>query len=163
LLAWAAGGLVLLIACANLAHLFMARMLERREELRIREALGAGARSLVAQVLTESLVVAGLGSAVGVALSFWARQLLHQLAPAQIPRLDQSPSAAPAWLFAVALALFCGLLFGLPACWQVLRSSDNLAVRGRSVVAGRSRLGALLMAGEVAMALLVLTGAVLLT
>jgi predicted permease len=163
LLAWSAGGLVLLIACANLAHLFMARMLERREELRIREALGAGARRLIAQVLTESLVVAGAGAAVGIALSFWARQLLHQLAPAQIPRLDEATPAAPAWLFAAGLALICGLLFGLPACWQVMRSSDNLAARGRSVVAGRSRLRALLMAGEVAMALLVLTGAALLT
>ena len=159
LMAWGAAGLVLLIACANLAHLFMARMLERREELRIREALGAGTRRLIAQVLTESLVVSVAGAGVGLALSVWAGKVLPEIAPKQLV----NEGTGPTWLFAAVLAFITAILFGLPACWQVMRSGDNLAVRGRSVVAGRSRLGALLMAGEVAMALLVLAGTALLT
>src|SRR5579863_1144066 len=68
LLAWAAVGLVLLMACANLAHLFLARMLERRDEMAIREALGAGSLHLIRQILSESLVLAAMGGAVGVVL-----------------------------------------------------------------------------------------------
>jgi putative ABC transport system permease protein len=153
LLAWAAVGLVLLMACANLAHLFLARMVERREEMAIREALGAGAGHLIRQVLSESLALAGAGGAVGVVLAVCARRLV----PSE-PAVWQ----APVWLFAVAISAVAGLLFGLPACWQVLRERRRLTASTRSIVRGRSRLGFVLLAAEVAMAFLVLAGATLL-
>jgi predicted permease len=153
LLAWAAVGLVLLMACANLAHLFLARMLERREEMAIREALGAGSGRLIRQVLGESLLLASAGGVVGVALALSMRQLL-----------PSGPEAwqAPVWLYAIAISLVAGVLFGLPACWHVLRERNRLTVSTRSVVRGRSRIGFVLLAGEVAMAFLVLAGAALL-
>ena len=153
LLAWAAVGLVLLMACANLAHLFLARMIERGDELRIREALGAGASHLIRQVLSESLVLAAVGGALGVALAIGASQLV-----------PNEPKAwqAPVWLFAIAISVAAGVLFGLPACWHVLRDRRRLTVSSRSVVRGRARIGSVLLAGEVAMAFLVLAGAALL-
>jgi predicted permease len=153
LLAWAAVALVLLMACANLAHLFLARMLERREEMAIREALGAQSRHLIRQVLTESLVLAAAGGAVGFVLAASASHLL----PSQ-------PAAwqAPVWLFAIAISIVAGVLFGLPACWQVLRDRRRLTASTRSIVRGRSRIGFVLLAGEVAMAFLVLAGTALL-
>src|SRR3984885_15213486 len=153
LLAWAAVGLVLLMACANLAHLFLARMLERREEMAIREALGAGAGHLIRQVLSESLLLAAAGGIVGVVLALSIRQFLP---------LQPAAWQAPVWLFAVAISAIAGVLFGLPACWHVLRERNRLNTSTRSVVSGRSHLGFALLAGEVAMAFLVLAGATLL-
>jgi predicted permease len=152
LLAWAAVGLVLLMACANLAHLFLARMLERREEMAIREALGAGSGHLIRQMLTESLALAAAGGALGVALAFGATKLL----PA-----EPTSWQAPVWLFAIAISAVAGVLFGLPACWHVLRNR-RLNASTRSVIRGRSRMGFVLLAGEIAMAFLVLAGAALL-
>ena len=151
LLAWAAVGLVLLMACANLAHLFLARMLERREEMAIREALGAGSGHLIRQVLTESLLLAGVGGAASVVLAVGARQIL-----------GSGEFQGPVWLYAAAISIVAGVLFGLPACWHVLRERRSLTASTRSVVSGRSRLGFLLLAGQVAMAFLVLAGAALL-
>src|SRR3984957_5816598 len=142
LLAWAAVGLVLLMACANLAHLFLARMLERREELAIREALGAGAGHLIRQVLTESLLLAGAGGAVGVVLAVGVGRLL----PA-----EQTAWQAPVWLFAIAISAAAGILFGLPACWHVLRERRFVAST-RSVVRGRSRVGFVVLAGAALLA-----------
>ena len=153
LLAWAAVGLVLLMACANLAHLFLARMLERREEMAIREALGAQSRHLVRQVLTESLLLAAAGGAVGIALAVCASHLLPS---------ERASWQAPVWLFAIAISIVAGVLFGLPACWQVLRERRRLTASTRSIVRGRSRVGFVLLAAEVAMAFLVLAGAALL-
>jgi predicted permease len=153
LLAWAAVGLVLLMACANLAHLFLARMIERRDEMAIREALGARSSHLIRQVLSESLVLAAVGGALGVIFAICARQFMPS---------EPLTWQAPVWLFALAISLVAGVLFGLPACWQVLRERTRLTASTRSVVRGRSSLGSVLLAGEVAMAFLVLAGAALL-
>jgi predicted permease len=153
LLAWAAVALVLLMACANLAHLFLARMVERREEMAIREALGAGSGHLIRQVLSESLVLAGVGGAVGLVLAVGARQIL---------RLESGGLQGPVWLYAIAISAVTGVLFGLPACWRVLSERHRLTAATRSIARGRSRLGLLLLAGEVATAFLVLAGAALL-
>jgi predicted permease len=161
LLAWAAVGLVLLMACANLAHLFMARMLERREEMAIREALGAQSRHLIRQVLTEGLLLAAAGGAVGFVLAVSASRIPRVGSPVWQAFVWQGP----VWLFAIAISVVAGVLFGLPACWQVLRDR-RLTASTRSIVRGRSRrrsrIGWVLLAGEVAMAFLVLAGAVLL-
>ena len=162
LLAWGAVTLVLLIACANLAHLFMARLLDRRQEMRIREALGAGPWHLMWQVMAESLLVAGLGGSLGVALGAWGSRFARGLGASQIPRVEWTAFEGPVWLFALGLSGVCGVLFGLPACWQAMRARTRLSGPGRSVIHARSRLSSVLIAGEVAMALLVLTGAALL-
>jgi putative ABC transport system permease protein len=153
LLAWAAVGLVLLMACVNLAHLFLARMLERRDEMSIREALGAGAHDLIRQVLSESLALAALGGATGLALALVTRGLMP---------VGSGEWLAPVWFYAIAISVLAGLLFGLPACWQVLRDRGTLMTSSRSVAPGRSKIGTVLLAAEIAMAFLVLTGAALL-
>jgi predicted permease len=155
LLAWAAVGLVLLMACANLAHLFLARMLERRDEMAIREALGAGTGHLIRQVLTESLVLAGAGGALGILFAVGVRRMM--------PVESGSEWQGPVWLYAIAISIVAGVLFGLPACWHVLRERNRLVATPGSVARGRSRLGSALLAAEVAMAFLVLAGAALLT
>jgi predicted permease len=152
LLAWAAVGLVLLMACANLAHLFLARMLERRDEMAIREALGAKWSHLIRQILSESLVLAAAGGALGVLFAISTRPLLPS---------EPVEWHAPVWLFAIAISMVAGVLFGLPACWHVLRER-RLTGSTRSIVRGRSRLGFALLAGEIAMAFLVLAGTALL-
>ena len=141
------------MACANLAHLFLARMVERRDEMAIREALGAESGHLVRQVLTESLLLAALGGAGGVGLGAAASRRLP---------FEHAAWQAPVWLFVVTLSAVAGVLFGLPACWQVLRER-RLSSSARTIVRGRSRLGFVLLAAEVAMAFLVLSGAALLT
>jgi predicted permease len=163
LLVWAAVGLVLLIASANLAHLLLARMMERRREMEIRCALGAGPASLVRQILVESLLLALPGGALGAIMAVAASRLLRTLAAGQIPRLEWAGFHAPVWIFAVAVSLVCGVLFGLPACWQTLRANVAAAPPGsRSVVQGRSRFGSALVMLEVAGAFLVVAGALLL-
>jgi len=163
LLAWAAVGLVLLIACANLGHLFLARMIERRQEMAIREALGAKPWHLIRQLLAESLLIAALGGIAGVALALTAFQFAGKLSAVYLGNVHWSAFEAPVWLFAIAISLIAGVLFGLPACWQVLRPRKRLAETGRSIIRSQSRLSAVLIACEVAMALLVLSGAALLT
>jgi predicted permease len=153
LLAWAAVGLVLLMACANLAHLFMARILERRDELAIREALGASSSRLIRQLLTESLLLAIIGGAIGLVIAIGASRVL----PFQ-PSMWQ----APVWLYTIGISLVAAILFGLPSCWHVLRDRNRLAPSSRSIARGRSRVGSVLLAGEIAMAFLVLAGAALL-
>jgi putative ABC transport system permease protein len=162
LLVWAAVGLVFLIACANLAHLFLARMQERRSEMAIREALGATAWQLIRQVLKETLMLAGIGGLAGAGLAAWAGELLSKLAQNQIPRMEESAFNGPVWLFTILVAIACGVLFGLPVCWQIL-ARPNRRAGGRSVTRGGSRFGLALMAAEVALAFVVLTGAALLT
>lgn len=153
LLAWAAVGLVLLMACANLAHLFLARMAERREEMAIREMLGAGWGVVVRQVLAESLALAFIGGAAGIALALGVSRVLPG---------ERMAWQAPVWLYSTAITVVTGVLFGLPACWHLLRDRSRLTASSRTVVYGRSRVGTVLLAGEVAMAFLVLAGAALL-
>jgi putative ABC transport system permease protein len=160
LLAWAAVGLVLLMACANLAHLFLARMVERRDEMAIREALGAKPRHLIRQVFSESLLLAVAGGMAGMTLAVAINQLIQRFGPVQILRGEPGIFEGPVWLFAVLISILAGVLFGLPACWQVLR--ERRLSSSRSVVGGRSRLGFALLAAEVALAFLVLSGAALL-
>ncbi|HVT94263.1 MAG TPA: ABC transporter permease [Bryobacteraceae bacterium] len=166
LLVWGAVGMVLLIACANLAHLVLARLVDRRQEMAIRASLGATRSHLVKQFLFESLLLAAAGGALGTMLAAAANTTIRQLATDQIPRLDFGAAQAPVWLFTVAVSLLCAVLFGMPACWQALRAEADLARTrsgDRSITSGKSRLGVLLMAAEVALSFVALSGAFLLT
>lgn len=160
LLVWAAVGLVLLMACANLAHMLLARMLDRRQEMAIRVALGAGRGRLMRVVLTESLLLALAGGVAGVTLAVVASSALGRLAQSRIPRMESLGFPAPVWTFAIAASALCGVLFALPACAQAWRMQASPA-SGRSMSKPRSRLSALLITAEVAMAFVVLMGAAL--
>jgi predicted permease len=161
LLVWAAVGLVLLMACANLAHMLLARMLDRRQEMAIRSALGAGRGRLIRMVVAESLLLALVGGAVGAALAATAGSVLQHLAQGRIPRLEPLGFAGHAPIFILAASILCGVLFALPACAQALRA-QAAPIAGRSMSKPRSTLGSILIAAEVAMAFVVLAGAALL-
>jgi predicted permease len=157
LIIWAAVGLVLLIACANVAHLVMARAVDRSRELAIRAALGATRWRLIWYVLAENLKLAALGGALGLLVSVWSTDGLRTFAKGQIPRLDDTPVFGSSWIFAFSISLFCALLFAFPACRHAGRMELNQAMKPR-----RSRFGPALIMAEIALAFVVLTGAGLL-
>ena len=161
LLIWAAVGLVLLMACANLGHMLLARMLDRRQEIAIRASLGAGRGRLLQLVLTESSLLALAGGACGALLAVAADGVLQHIAQGRIPRLDGLTASSPSLVFVLALSVVCGILFTLPACAQML-AVDAAPVGGRTMSRARSRIGSVLIAGEIAMAFVVLMGAALL-
>ena len=156
--------IVLLIACANVANLLMARAATRRKEIAVRLSLGAGRARLVRQLLTVSLVLALLSGAVGVAIAYWARDLLMAFRPPQFlaGAIDLSLDLR-VLLFTLAASLVTGLLFGLLPAFQA--SSPELAIelKDRSGVAGhhkgRLRLKSALVIGQVALSLVALIGA----
>jgi putative ABC transport system permease protein len=106
-------GVVLLIACANVANLLLVRTEGRQQELAIRAALGAGARQVAHEILTESVLLGLLGGAVGLGLAYWALQLLVKIAPSRLPRLDSINIDPLAMLFTLLISLLAGILFGL--------------------------------------------------
>ena len=165
LLVWAAVCLVLLIACANIAHLLMGQMLKRRHEMKIRSALGANRARLVRQVLLESLVLAISGGAVGVVIALWLTQILQGLTANAVPRMQWTTVPSPVWVFSAVVCLFSGLLFAVPSCWQVLilcgRNEEGQS-DVRASVRQRTRVGSVLVFAQVALAFLVLVGAALL-
>ena len=168
LLAWAAVGLVLLMACANLAHMLLARILDRRQEMEIRVALGAGRGRLMGMLFTESLLRALAGGVAGAARAGAASGGRQRLAQGRIPRLEPLGLAGHlsghSPLFVLVSSLLCGVLFALPACAQAFRhlGRTSAPAAGRSMSKPRSLLGSVLIAAEVAMAFVVLTGATLL-
>jgi predicted permease len=164
LLVWSAVGLVLLMACANLAHMLLARMLDRRQEMAVRVALGAGRGRLMRMVFTESLLLALVGGVAGAAIAVAASGVLQRMAQGRIPRLEPLGFAGHAPMFVLLSSILCGVLFALPACAQAFRWRWKFPcpAAGRSMSKPRSPLGSILIAAEVAMAFVVLTGATLL-
>jgi len=162
----AAVGLVLLVACTNLANLFLARAIGRRAELSLRSALGARRRDLVRQLLTESLLLALAGGAAGLALSAAGVRLLVALGPARLPRAAGIGIDLAVVAFDVALALGAGIVIGLgPALHASARgAAAGLRGAGRGTTAGRGsgRAGSWLVAAEVGLSLVLLVGAGLL-
>ena len=153
-------GVVLLIACANVAGLLIARGASRRRELAVRTALGAGRGRLVRQLLTESVVLALAGGALGLIVASWTLQLLISVAPENLPRLDDVVMDWRIALFALAAATGVGVLFGLTPALQSSRPELNSDLKdgGRSGTA-RTGLRNVLVVAQVALALVLLIGA----
>jgi putative ABC transport system permease protein len=155
-------GLVLLIACGNVANLLLARGTARAKEIGIRAAIGAGRGRLVRQLLTESALLGLLGAVTGIGLAWAAIHVLVAASPPGIPRLEQTRIDGPVLAFALASALASSLLFGLAPAWRAARTDLQGVLRdgGRtSMGVVRDRVRTLLIVGEVALALTLLVGA----
>jgi putative ABC transport system permease protein len=160
----AAVGIVLLVACANIANLLIARATRRSREMAVRAALGASRARLLRQLLTESILLAFTGGALGIALSAWATDVLARYAPTTIPRLHSISLNWYVLLFATAMTVLCGLLFGLAPALQGsrLRLQASLQESGRSLVGDRQNLRKGLVIANIALALILLSGTALL-
>jgi putative ABC transport system permease protein len=156
-------GFILLIACANVANLMMARTAARDREIAIRRAMGAGQLRLIRQMLTESILLSTVGGLIGLLLATWGVQLLLGLTPKDIPRLEGVSVDRWALVFTFAISIGTGLLFGLAPAWHARSLSLNETLRdgGRGIagVAGVKRVRGLLVMSEIALAVILLIGA----
>jgi len=157
-------GLVLLIACVNIANLLLVRVEARQVELSIRAALGAGRGRIARELLVESVLLGLLGGVVGLAVAAAALRLLVSIGPANLPRLDEISLDATSFIFTFGLSLFSGLFFGSIPAWKYSgnRATVSLAAT-RAVTAGRerNRSRSILVVAQVAMALVLLICATL--
>ena len=156
---------VLLIACANLASFQLARAALRHKEMAIRTALGAKRRILIRQILTESMLLAILGGGLGLLLSFWAKDLLLAVSPADFPRSSAVSIDGRVLLFSLLVTLFAGLALGLAPAIQNSRSDLNSELKEGGRDAGgetRNRVRSLFIVSEIALSLMLLVAAGLL-
>ena len=160
----AAVGGVLLIACANVANLLLARGIARRREIAIRSALGAGRGRIVRQLLIESVLLAVVGGGTGVLLAQWGIAAIVAASPLDIPRLQSVHVDRTVLLFAALLSAATGVGFGIIPAFQVSRADAGDTLKGTTggVDVRSARTRQLLVAGEVALSLVLLVGAGLL-
>jgi len=152
---------LLLIACANVANLLLARSIARAREFAIRAALGASQIRVVRQLLTESVLLSGIGGALGLMLALGGTKMVLRLMPGTLPRASEVSIDLPVLLFTAALSLFSGIVFGLAPALKTSRVNLHEAISegGRSGSGIRHRLQGAFVAAEVAMALVLLVGA----
>jgi predicted permease len=154
-------GFVLLIACANVANLLLARGTSRQKELAVRGALGASRGEIVRQFITESVLLAGVGGIAGIALAAGGLKIIMTLMPPYtLPSEADVRLSIPVLIFAASACMLSGVLFGVVPAWQGARTSMNATLKdaGRSVVGGRHRLQQFLVVLEFGLALTLLTG-----
>jgi predicted permease len=156
-------GFVLLIACANVANLLLARGSDRMKEIAVRMSLGAGRIRVLRQLLTENIVLAMAGGVFGVLLAWVGLRALLSIAPTNLPRLSETELNLPVMLFTLTLSVVTGILFGtFPAMYMLRRNlSEHLkdTTRGSTEGAERHRLRSLLVAAEIALTIVVTVGA----
>jgi putative ABC transport system permease protein len=158
-------GVLILIACANVANLLLVRASVRSKEIAIRTALGAGKGRLAMQMLAESVVLALAGGAIGVLLAYLAIVPIQTLSAGSIPRASEIAVDGRVLLFSLAVAVATGILFGLAPAWQASRGTFGTVLKegGRaSTGAGGRWLRSALLVAEVAMSIVLLVGAALL-
>jgi putative ABC transport system permease protein len=157
-------GLVLLIACANVSSLLIARATGRRRELAIRAALGAGRGHLIRQMLTESIVLGIAGGVCGLLLSGWLINILQRFVPASLPRTDMIALDTRVMVATLAASLAVGILFGLLPALQASRARAGSVIKeaGERGSSARARGRAALVVAEIALTLVLLVGAGLL-
>ena len=162
----AAVGFVLLMACVNLANLLLSRSAARRREIGIRASLGAGRARLVRQLLTESMLLAGIGALVGLFIAGGGVRFLISLGPDVLPRINEIAIDPRVLAFTAAITIVTGILFGLAPALQMAKTDLAAATRdgsrGASIGFRRNRLRSVLVIGEVVLALVLLSGAALL-
>ena len=155
-------GFVLLIACANIANLLLVRASERGREIAVRAALGGGRGRMVAQMLTESLVLAAAGTVLGLGLAWQGIRVIKALSPANLPRIESVSLDGRAFAFAAAVAVVAAILFGLAPALRAVRGNlaDGLRDRGTDTGGARgNKLRTVLVVSEVTLSLVLLIGA----
>jgi putative ABC transport system permease protein len=163
LMLFAAVGLVLLIACANISNLFLAKASARQKEISVRRALGATRWGLARPLLSESMLIACAGAAAGLVVAFWALPLLTRLSPEDLPRISESGLNLTVLTFTAGIVLLMSLLFGLApslhSSGSDLVTSLNEAGRGGTETRGKRRLTNISVVFQTALAVVLLAGA----